>query len=150
VALVSGVGLGAGLMYLIDSEAGSDADADELVVRRARWRASSVLSDPHAVDIHAHQGRVVLTGLVIADEARRLLSAVASIRGVQQVEDHLERFEPDPRARRSAWPAAARLATGAAGASLALYAARRRGALGAALASLGLGLLLGSVARARP
>jgi hypothetical protein len=108
-----------------------------------------VLSDPHAVDIHAHQGRVVLTGLVIADEARRLLSAVASIRGVQQVEDHLERFEPDPHARRSAWPAAARLATGAAGASLALYAARRRGALGAALASLGLGLLLGSVARAR-
>ncbi len=153
LALVGGVGVGAGLLCLLDTDALRDDATDAVVVRRARWRARRVLSDPRAVDIRAHQGKVVLTGLAIADEARALLSEVAAIHGVATVEDQLERFDPVERPARSSDPAlrtAGRIAATAAGAALAFHAARRRGGAGMALGGVALGLLLVGAAAGRP
>jgi hypothetical protein len=200
VALMSGVGLGAGLMYLLDPDSGGRRRAvardkarhyahavgdavgktsrdlrhrtegllaqlrrlgagpppdDAIVIERVRSRMGHWVSHPRDIDVEAHQGRVILTGLVLAKEARKLLSAVASVRGVAEVEDHLdvrESFETEKETEPEAadapreWPPAVRLAAGATALGLACYAARSRGFLRAGLGGLGVALLLRSLA----
>ena len=49
---------------------------------RVRAQIGHVVSQAGAVDVTAHQGRVILSGSIAAHEVEKLLSAVASVAGV--------------------------------------------------------------------
>jgi hypothetical protein len=67
--------------------------ADAVIVARVRSNLGRVVSHPHAIEVTARRGRVVLSGPVLAGEVGRLLAAVGSIRGVLGVEDHLQVYQ---------------------------------------------------------
>jgi uncharacterized membrane protein len=134
----------------------SDAD----ITQRIREGLGSVVSHPRAIDVRVEHGRVCLSGPVLADEVDGLLATVASVRGVQGVEDRLDvHREPGnvpglqgapPRRRRlvrmpfmrTSWSPTARLVAGASGAGLALTALRSGGVAGTLLGVGGVALLL--------
>ncbi|HEX6625995.1 MAG TPA: BON domain-containing protein [Pyrinomonadaceae bacterium] len=136
--LLTGAGIGAAIMYILDPDRGNRRRAlarDKLVAAgnktsmyagklsrdlgnraqglvaetRARFRGEQVSDDVlvdrvkaelgrHAVhhralDITANGGRVTLQGPALASEVDELLSAVASVRGVQGVDNQLEVHE---------------------------------------------------------
>lgn len=134
---------------------------------RARVRAQlgHVCSHPSAIAVEERDGRVALTGPILADEAHRAVAAIRSVRGVAEVEDRLERHQsPDgvpalqggPDRRPAAlpllvrpWPPAGRLLAGGAGSVLtvtgAVAGAQRSAPAGYVLAALGAGLLARSL-----
>jgi BON domain len=63
---------------------------DEVIEERARSALGRALSRPGAIDVVAYEGRVVLTGPVLAREHGQAISAVKRVRGVRDVEDQLE------------------------------------------------------------
>ncbi len=205
---LGGLGLGAGLMYLLDpdrgrrrrarvrdrisSRAGESESflgktsrdfanrtrglvartksrvvpegrvADDVLAERVRSKMGRHVSHPGAIEVTAFGGRIVLEGDVLADEADDLVDAVASVRGVHEIENRLC-VHRDPggvpglqgAARRSGemaefrqetWSPAARFAAGTTGGALVLLGLRRLGKLGAGATALGAGLVARSVA----
>jgi uncharacterized membrane protein len=148
-----GQGLAAGVRGRFARE---DVD-DVVLVERVRAEMGRAVSHPSSIAVTARDGRVTLSGAILAREADELLSQVRSVRGVQDVEDQLERHERaddvpglqggTPRRGdafellQENWTPAARVLAGAAGGALALVGARRRDALGTALSVAGLALL---------
>lgn len=137
-----------------------DNIADDVVlVARVRAQMGRVCSHPSAVLTTARDGRVTLSGPILADEADHLLSHARSVRGVREVVDRLERHEsPDhvpglqggtTRADhmhemwllQETWSPATRLLVGAAGGALAIAGAERRDIFGGALGLAGIALL---------
>jgi len=130
---------------------------DEALVGRVRAALGRVVSHPHAVEVSASGGHVTLAGPILAHETRALLSCVRSVPGVRGVHDELEvhdnaehisslqggvpregdRFE----LMQENWSPAARLVTGALGATLLLGATRARGGVCVLLGVAGSGLL---------
>ena len=98
--MLGGLGLGAGLMYLLNptgrgmlaeaSNAFGAAEDDEVLIARVRSRLRRVVADPEAIGVEVKDGVVTLTGSVGAAEFDRLVSAVLRVRGVQDVDDQLE------------------------------------------------------------
>ena len=147
-----------GLIAEMGSMLKREAVSDDVLVARVRAKLGRVVSHPHAIEVRAERGRVTLRGPVLAGEVDELLKAVSAVPGVREVENQLEVHErPDdvPALQgelfrsgeqslrmRTNWPPATRLLVGAAGGALALYGAQRRGAVGAAMETLGLGLLV--------
>jgi hypothetical protein len=125
--------------------------SDPVLVDRVRSKIGRVVSHPRAIEVTADQGRVTLSGPILAGEVNDLLSTVAAVRGVASVENRLEVHQeagdvPALQGERRGRPAAhgsptARLMTGTAGGALAAYGAKRGDAMGAALGVVGLGLL---------
>lgn len=73
-----------------------DLPDDETLVARARTALGRLVSHPHAVDVLAHEGRVILSGPILRREANRFVRAVRRLRGVRDVENRLEIHErPD-------------------------------------------------------
>jgi osmotically-inducible protein OsmY len=138
LTFIGGIGIGAGLMYMLDPDRGSrrralardrilsaahrtpDAIAatardlknrargviaeakilftseevsDEVIVERVRSKMGRVVSQPRALHVAADQGRVTLSGPILADEVDELLSCVSSVRGVAGVENQLKEQE---------------------------------------------------------
>jgi osmotically-inducible protein OsmY len=136
--LVSGIGLGATLMYLLDPDRGKRRRAlvrdkavhvmhetedtvrtatchlglrmrglaartrsrftreevtDEVLVERVRSKLGRAVSHPRSIEVEVIQGQVTLRGPVLARDVDRLLKAVASVRGVTEVENRLEIHE---------------------------------------------------------
>lgn len=130
---------------------------DEVLVQRVRAAMGRAVSHPRPIQVTAMGGRVTLSGPVLANEAPELLATVRRVRGVQAIENRLERH-PGPghlpelqggstrrsRLRRAEanWDSSTRLLTGAMGGALAAYGASRRDTPGILLALLGTGLLL--------
>lgn len=74
----------------------TDQASDDVVVERVRAKLGRVSSHPHAIEVHSDGGVVTLRGVVLADEAHRVHSRVAAVRGVHGVRDELERHaNPD-------------------------------------------------------
>jgi uncharacterized membrane protein len=138
----------------------ADGDADDVVlVARVRAEMGRVVSHPSAVLTTARDGRVTLSGPILADEADHLLSHARSVRGVREVVDRLERHESadhvpalqggTARAHhmhemgllQANWSPATRLLVGAAGGALAIAGTERRDILGGALSLAGIALL---------
>jgi uncharacterized membrane protein len=132
---------------------------DEVLVERVRAALGRVVSHPGAIQVSARDGRVVLTGLVLSDEHRRLVRTVRSVRGVRAIEDGLEAHKQAgripslqggrPRMNQlhlvdENWPPALRLFTVAGGTALALWGMRQRGTLGFATMIAGGTLVLRS------
>ncbi len=70
---------------------------DDLLHDRIRARLGRLVGHPHDVEVHVHDGRVQLKGLVADAEFRDLLRTVASMRGVRNLESLL-RTAPPPSA----------------------------------------------------
>jgi hypothetical protein len=141
----------AGLVAETRSRLRKDEVSDAVLVERVRSKIGRVVSHPRAIEVTAGQGRVTLSGPILAEEVNDLLATVAAVRGVAGMENRLE-VHPEAgdvpalqggRRGRSAANTSptARLMTGTAGGALAAYGAKRRDALGAALGIVGLGLL---------
>ena len=62
---------------------------DLVLIERLRAKMGRVVSNPHAIQIGAHDGRVTLSGPILASEAQPLLHVVRSAPSVSEVEDHL-------------------------------------------------------------
>jgi uncharacterized membrane protein len=139
---------------------------DAVLEARVRAKLGRCVSHPHAIHVAADQGWVTLSGPVLKCEVEGLLAGVSAVRGVVRVENWLDvhaQAEGVPAlqggksrpAAQSDWMQAdpsptARLLGGAAGGALMLYGTRRRDALGAALNTVGLGLLLRSLTHPKP
>jgi uncharacterized membrane protein len=132
--------------------------SDEVLAARVRSKLGLVVSHPSAIEVAAVDGRVILSGSVLASEADQLLLAIVGVRGVREVENRLEVHDragtspalqggaPPPGQRfalmQTNWSPTARLLSSAAGGGLALYGATRRDALGVVLGAMGFGLLV--------
>jgi hypothetical protein len=134
---------------------------DSVLVERVRAKLGRLVSNPSAIEVEARGGRVTMFGPVFTEEADELLGGVGRVRGVDSVEDRLERHEeagqiPGLQGGRRArgerfellqanWSPTARLLAGTAGAGLTTWGVRRRGPLGWIAAVLGVGLAARSV-----
>jgi hypothetical protein len=134
----------------------SDEVSDDVLVARVRSKMGRVVSHPHAVEVTADQGRVTLSGPVLAREVGELLSCASRVSGVTGVENRLEVHEEAGNVsalqggRRRAdrfeffqenWSPMARLLAGVTGGALAAYGLSRRDPLSLAVGAAGVGLL---------
>jgi hypothetical protein len=131
---------------------GAPVTADDLMlIERARAAMGRVVSHPHAVQIGAKDGRLVLSGPILASEAPFLLAAMHLVPGVSGVEDHLVAHESsgsvpalqdggDRAAASDLWTPAARAAAIVGGGVLAVSGARSRSLAGLMLAAIGVAL----------
>jgi hypothetical protein len=128
--------------------------SDDVLEERVRSQVGRAVSRPGDVEVLAREGRVTLRGVARAGEAERLLRRVAGVRGVREVESQLNvrgqhggrenggangEGEAGDARRSSSLPS--RLLATAAGGSLALYAARRRGFVGSVAGIIGVRML---------
>ena len=134
----------------------ADHAPDVVIEQRVRSRLGRVSSHPGAIDIAVDNGIVTLKGPVLADEVDRVISGVASIRGVMNIHNELEVHQtPEGHSHlqggfgrpgerfpllQKNWAPANRLLAGSAGAFLTLTGLKTRGSLGALLAISGVTL----------
>ena len=150
-----------GLAAEASSLLSGDKPSDDVLVERVRSKMGRCVSHPGAIDVSANNGRVTLSGPILADEVADLLSCVGSIRGVDEIDNHLEvhtkaegvpglqggvkreghRFELLQRN----WSPTARLIMGATGTGMMLYCSSRKDRSGSLLGTVGFGLLLRSL-----
>jgi osmotically-inducible protein OsmY len=202
LVLLSGVGAGAALMYMLDPDRGTrrralvrdkavslahktpdalnamardlsnrarglvseastmlrgDDASDEVIVQRVRAAMGRVVSHPHAVRVESNEGRVSLSGNILADEVDDFLSCAGSVRGVREVDNRLTVHEetdgvPDLQGGRARpgyrfefmqenWSPTARLVACVAGGALTAYALRQKFPVACVLGTVGLGLV---------
>jgi uncharacterized membrane protein len=138
----------------------SDA-SDTVLADRARAAIGRVCSHPSSVDVTVRDGRVTLSGPILADEVSGVFRAVRSVPGVTGVEDRLGVHEEagnvpglqgqgkPPGARldlmQANWAPATRLIAGAVGGSLMVNCLARRTPLAVFLGTAGFGLFLRAV-----
>jgi hypothetical protein len=63
---------------------------DTVLAQRARSKLGFLVRHPSAIEVQANQGRVTLSGPVLADEVQQLIRGIESVRGVRDVENLLE------------------------------------------------------------
>jgi uncharacterized membrane protein len=147
-----------GLVAKLNSAFKCDEADDEVIAARVRSKLGRAVSHPHAIHVSVNQERVTLSGQILASEVDRLLKRVWSVRGVRGVENRLEAHEQagnisslqggTPHSGRtfelmqSNWSPATRFLMGVGGGALALYGARRKNIINAAV---GLGLVTRSL-----
>lgn len=97
-----------------------DTPDDLQLIERVRATLGRAVSNPHAIQVGANRGRVVLSGPVLAAEAASLVDAVSGVPGVTAVDNELvvhdepgsvPSLQTDPRAHRrhgTHWPPAMR------------------------------------------
>jgi uncharacterized membrane protein len=133
------------------------AETDDLVlIERVRAKMGRVVSHPHAIQIGARDGRVTLSGPILAREVEPLLDTVRSVFGVFDVEEHLVAYDQPqsvpslqgggrrnamrPEIMQAEWTPALRVAAILGGGALAVCAMRQRGLTRLALATVAAGL----------
>jgi CBS domain len=89
------MGLGAGLMYVLEESRGgrsnaSTSSADSGLLSTIRSNVRQCVSTPGAIDVHASNGHVTLSGPVLANEVRTLLDSVTALEGVRSLESRLD------------------------------------------------------------
>jgi uncharacterized membrane protein/uncharacterized protein YwbE len=137
-----------------------DVSDDNVLAARVRAKIGRAVSHPHAIKVAAHQGRVTLSGPILAHEKRQLLDVVRKVPGVAEVEDNLEIHErPDisslqgegkrrelrPALLQENWPPALRATAALGGGVLTYYGVTRRSPASAVLTAFGLGLMMRSI-----
>lgn len=126
---------------------------DELIVGRVRTVIERAVSHPAAIAARVRDGRVTLSGPVLAHEAHDLLRRTVRVAGVRRLHDQLQRhptgqgvpaLETPGRRRpdRETWRPLSRLLRGGAGLALGGLGARRGGPFGIAMAAAGGAMLL--------
>jgi uncharacterized membrane protein len=151
-----------GWRYRITNALTSDSPSDPVLAERVRSELGRHVSHPAAIEVESIDGHVLLSGPVFADQADNLVLQVHRVRGVQSVEDRLERHESAenvpalqgaPRmvgtvspVMQEHWNPATRLLVGAGGGLLVGWAMMRRGTIGMLAGTAGAGLLGRSLA----
>ena len=133
--------------------------SDDVLAERVRARVGAVVGHASAIDVRSEDGRVVLTGPILADDVERLRRRVRAVRGVKELDDRLEiHTVPDsvpglqgrPRPPRGGevfelwqenWSPTARLLVSVVGIAMIAAGLRRFDFLGATVAMTGFGLL---------
>jgi uncharacterized membrane protein len=131
---------------------------NDVLVERVRARLGRHVSHPRAIEVHADSGVVTLVGPILAREHARLVAAVRSVRGVRDIEDHLEPHEeagniPSLQGGvvppgesfelwQRRWTPSVRLLVGAMGGTVCGWGMVRRDATGLGLALLGTAVTL--------
>ena len=131
-----------------------DSVSNEVLVARVRSKLGRLVSHPSSIEVAAADGRVILSGPILTNEVERLLDGVSAVKGVLSVENNLAAHNEPGNVSglqgglgdrldlmRANWAPTTRLLAGAAGGVLAMYAAKRRGLIGAAIGPLGLAML---------
>ena len=137
--------------------------SDDVLVERVRARLGMLVRHPRSIEVVARDGTVILSGPVLADEVDALVAMVSRVAGVRNVENRLEIHEEagdvpglqgGPARRpggdtfelmQSNWSPTTRFLMGSASGAVAMYGMRRRTAVGAGLAALGLAFLVRSL-----
>jgi len=130
---------------------------DEVLHDRVRSAIGRIVSHPGAVTVTAFDGRVTLSGDVLADEADPLINGVGKVRGVREVQNELQihrapegisALQGSGRAQeersdplQESWAPATRAAVGMLGGLVTYKGARTDGVPGRFLTLLGLSLL---------
>jgi uncharacterized membrane protein len=151
-----------GLLAEAKSMISQEPVSDDTLAERVRSKIGSagLVSHPRAIQVMAHEGRITLSGPILAAEVQPLVARAASVRGVQGVDNQLEAHEQpgdvpalqgepvQTRSERSGtgWTPGTRLLAGLAGGMLTMGGLRRGGLMGAARTAAGLGLLARSIA----
>lgn len=146
-----------GVMAETQSQLSSEDVPDYVLVERVRSKMGRVVSHPRAIEVTADQGRVTLSGTILAAELDNLLGAVAKVRGVKDVESQLDvhasaanvpalqggrpRPSDRPELMQENWTPGTRLLVSVAGGGMAFYGLRRGDLPGMALGLAGLGML---------
>lgn len=133
--------------------------SDEVLAQHVRERLGPLVSHPGTIEVRAENGKIILSGPILADEINRLLRRVSSIGGVTDVENRLEAHESaenipglqgQPALRKAGqvpdimqvnWSPTTRFLAGSAGGALVLAGARQLNILGGAIAALGAAIL---------
>jgi uncharacterized membrane protein len=146
-----------GVISEINSLVRSEKVTDNVLKARVRSKLGRIVSHPHAIEVKVVDGRVILTGPILADEVVPLFEVISGIAGLESVENLLEvhenagdipalqggkrrsgeRFGPF----KTTWSPTTRLVAVLAGGALTLYGGKRRGAFGSAISTVGLGML---------
>ena len=130
---------------------------DDVLEARVRSKLGRVVSHPHAIQVKAVEGLVILTGPILSAEVHPLIERITHIEGVKNIQNDLEIHEDagdipalqggKPRRGeqfgpfKSTWSPTMRLVAGVTGGALAIYGGKRRDILGSAVGSLGLGMV---------
>ncbi len=141
--------LARGLVSGAESRFGSDDTGDRSVIKLIRSEIGRLVSHPRAIQIAAHDGRVAITGHILARELDDLITRIRSLRGVIEVDNRLHTHERDEDIHHhhrlgghlSGFSPIARTLTALAGGALLGAGLRRRGVLGAGLGAIGVGLV---------
>jgi uncharacterized membrane protein len=145
----------AGAVAELKSRLHQDSADDTVLHERVRSAIGRVVSHPGSISVTAFEGRITLSGQVLADEVGRLIRQVKQVRGVREVRNELvmhrtadgvsslqgQGHRPTELSTLQRWFPTVRLALGALGSMVALKGVRRRGLAGNALAGAGVGLL---------
>lgn len=150
-------GMRARAMHMMNRTRSPKAE-DGVLAGRVRSRIGRAIAHPHPIHVLVQQGRVTLSGPVLAAERDALMQAISHVPGVHEVVDRLTVHETaegvpalqgDPVARPStaqgAWPPGVRAVATAGGGLLALYGLRQRSTTGTLLGTAGIGLLARSL-----
>jgi uncharacterized membrane protein len=146
-----------GMTAQASSAFSSEDVSDEVLVARVRSKLGRIVSHPSSIEVAANQGRVVLSGPVLARETNDLLAWVSAVPGVRAVDNLLDVHkqagdvpglqggEPRPGDRvdlmQENWSPTSRLLAGAAGGALAVYGLSKRDPISLSLGAIGIGLI---------
>ncbi|MBI4471723.1 MAG: SRPBCC family protein [Acidobacteria bacterium] len=132
-----------------------DEVSDDILIERVRAAIGRVVSHPHSIEVTARDGRVTLSGPILANEQKPLIRRVLKTRGVRSVESDLEpheraenipglqggtRREERTELLQQNWSPAARCLTTAAGSGLIFFGLGHRGIPGIAAGVVGAAL----------
>lgn len=136
---------------------------DDVLVARVRARVGRLVSHPHAIEVHASNGTVTVSGPVFESEVSTLLNGIGDVAGVSEVENQLKPYAradkvsalqgPGPRESHwipeglRHWTPTTRLLATVAGLVLVAISTPERGARRTASGMLGLQLLEHAVGR---
>ena len=154
------IGLAAETKTLIAPEEVSD----HALAERIRARLGALVGHPGSIEVKVENGKVILSGPILASEVDRLIGTVSSMRQVTDVENRLEvhdsaqsvpglQGQPGPRRSGEApdlmqvsWSPTTRFIAGTFGGTLALYGARQLNVFGTAVATLGTAIVARALA----
>jgi uncharacterized membrane protein len=134
-----------------------DQADDAVLHERVRSAIGRAVSHPASVSVTAFEGKVTLTGHVLADEIDELIRRVERVRGVEEVHNQLQMHntaagvpslqgaghprEQRPELLQDNWAPAVRLVVGALGGMMAFKGLRGKGVIRSTLATAGVGLM---------
>jgi len=155
----------AGFTSEFESLINREVPSDRTLVERVRSKMGRYVSHPGAIEVQANQGQVTLSGQVLSHEVDDLLSAVKSVRGVEQVENQLQVHDASANISslqggapptgeagmmRSNLPPATRLVLSTAGLGMLGYCLARRSPLAMLCGTAGLGMLIRGTTNVAP
>ena len=79
-----------GVVYETKARMSEQQVPDDILIERVRAQLGRPVSHPHAVEVRAENGCVVLSGPILADEAEELIRLISRIPGVRSIESELE------------------------------------------------------------